>query len=95
MSKIIFSEHAIQKLRERGIPYDKVFKVLRGSSKTYFDILTGNYIRVGERVKRCHWLIVVFKYIAGDIKIVTVIDVKDINRIVGKRISRGRWVETR
>ena len=36
--------------------------------------------------------IVVFKYIAGDIEIVTVID---INRIVGKRISIGRWVEVR
>ena len=39
--------------------------------------------------------IVVFKYIAGNIKIVTVIDVKDIIWNVGKRISRDRWVEVR
>jgi hypothetical protein len=93
MLKIEYSRHALMRIKLRSIGKNEVERVLLSPREVYFDVVTSNMIAIGERLSRHgHWLIVVYTKSNDVYRIVTVIDVKSLNKIVQRRIRSGRWV---
>jgi len=94
MLKIVYSRHALMRIKLRSIEKNEVERVLLAPQEVYFDVVTGNIIAIGERFSRHgHWLIVVYTKGNDIYRIVTIIDVKSLNRIVERRIRSGRWIK--
>jgi len=81
------------RIKLRSIGKNEVERVLLSPREVYFDVVTSNMIAIGERLSRHgYWLIVVYTKSNDVYRIVTVIDVKSLNKIVQRRIRSGRWV---
>ena len=94
MLKIEYSRHALMRIKLRSIEKNEVERVLLAPQEVYFDVVTGNMIAIGERLpKHGHWLIVVYTRGNDIYRIVTIIDVKSLNRIVERGIRSGRWIK--
>ncbi len=94
-NKIVYTSHALLRLKVRNIGKTEVDGILKQPQKLYFDTATGASIAVGPRTLQGHWLIVVYLMEDGVIKIMTVIDTSSINSFIKKRLDRGRWIEAR
>lgn len=93
---IVFSEHAMFRMSIRDIREYEVLNVIKNPQKVFYDLLTGYYIAIGSRdpaIRGGHSLVIAYTLSENIIRVVTVIDVKNIDNIVGRRLSSGRWVE--
>ncbi|MCE4614978.1 MAG: DUF4258 domain-containing protein [Desulfurococcales archaeon] len=91
--KIAYSRHAELRVSIREIGENEVAEVLSNPVNVYYDIVTDTLISVGKRTgRKDHWLIVVYKKKNDTYRIVTVIDTKNIDRIVEKKTISGRWI---
>jgi len=84
---------SLLRLRIRGIDRDEVKRILLTPREIYHDVLTGNFVAIGRRIRReSHWLIVVYTRYNDGYYVITVIDTKSLDRIIQRRISSGKWV---
>ena len=91
--RIEYTGHARLRLDVRGIGEDEVEEVLSGPQHLYYDVSTGASVAVGRRsARQGHWLVVVFTRRGDVYRVVTVIDTKNIEKLVNRRVSVGRWV---
>ena len=91
--RIEHTNHAILRLRVRGIGCDEVEHVLRNPQRVYYDVVTHTMIAIGPRIRRSnHWLVVVYTRVGDVYRVVTVIDTKSLDKLVDRRERSGRWV---
>ena len=92
--KIEYTEHARLRLEVRGIEEDEVEHVLSPPHSLYYDILTDTLIAVGKRARRQgHWLIIAFRRTGDTYRVVTVIDARNAERLISRRVASGRRIQ--
>jgi len=92
--KIVLTEHAKERLRERKISIAEVEKVINSPKRRFYDLRSGHFIVIGRRDIPEHWLIVVHDRRDNIVEVITVIDTsKSLDKIIGRRLSSRRWVE--
>ncbi|WP_238516225.1 DUF4258 domain-containing protein [Thermococcus gammatolerans] len=93
MSKIILSEHAKLRLRERKIEIDEVHNVMEFPEMKFYDLKSGHFIAIGRRSVPNHWLILAYDDYGDVIEVITIIDTsKSLERGLlrkGRRLGGG------
>jgi len=88
---ISYTAHARENLNYYGISVQDVKNVLERAERIFLDLKTGRLIAVGRWLKDKH-LVVVFEK-DDDTTVVTVFPTSKIDKMIERRIIRGRWVE--
>ena len=92
--KILLTEHAKERLKEREIDFKEVGTVINCPKRAFYDLRSGHFVVVGKRKIPGHWLIVAYDKREDEIEVITVIDTsKSLDRIIERRLSSRRWVE--
>ena len=92
--KIVLTEHAKERLKEREIDIKEVEAVINSPKRKFYDLRSGHFIAVGRRKLPGHWLIIAYDERENTAEVITVIDTsKSLGKIIGGRLSSRRWVE--
>ena len=85
LGEVVFSSHALRRMRERGISREDVLEALRRPVQSYYDYSKDVYLVLGEnRVG------VVYSYRAPRVEVVTVLRESEYRGLV-VRIGRRRY----
>ena len=83
--KIIFSNHALERVKERGIEREAVFQAINSPDKIEFSKTNKNRflakkIYFNKKINKDHLLIIVCEKENGVLKIITIIDTSKISK---------------
>lgn len=85
--RIVFTRHALRRMEERGVTRENVYEALGEPDELLLDTETGRFIAVKYGAGLC----VVVDAAEDMVKIVTVLVNSNLERLVERRKSRGRW----
>ena len=88
--RIVFTRHAIRRMRERGIGEEAVYEALGEPDELFLDTETGRIVAVKYSTGLC----VITEADRDTVRIVTVLRSTSLERLVEKRRT-GRWVPWR
>ncbi len=92
--QIEFSKHAKIKMMSRKIEVSDVIYGLSNPLRKFYNNTTRHYVIISSHPsKSSHYLVIIYQVVQDKVIIITVIDVKDIDKLVERRIKSGRWVE--
>jgi len=85
--RIVFTEHALRRMEERGVTREDVYEVLGEPDELLLDTETGRLVAVKYGAGLC-----VVADITEDVaKVVTVLINSNLERLVERRKRKGRW----
>jgi len=86
--KITYTKHALLRMERRNIDAKDVERVLFGEHETFVNTMHNVFIAV----RRDPPLVIVYRlHGREEIRVITVFFPKNINRLVERRTSKGRW----
>jgi|Deesub1362B_J571_1020462.scaffolds.fasta_scaffold11342_2 uncharacterized DUF497 family protein len=88
---ISYTVHAKENLNYYGISMQDVKNVLDGPERIFLDLKTGRLIAIGRWLED-KYLVVVFEK-NDDTTVITVFPTSKIDKMVERRITKGRWME--
>jgi len=91
MREIVYTDHLLFRIRQRGIPYDLPRLILETANEFYYDSKTKHYIAIAqvEYREKIREMIVVFE-IDDEISLITIHPIKREQK--ERRIKSGRWI---
>ena len=87
--RVTYTKHAIIKMRERGLTPGVIEEVLLGDSERFTNTLHETMIAVKRGNGKP--VVVAYRLDGETMLVITVFSPKNINKLVNRRVLRGRW----
>jgi uncharacterized DUF497 family protein len=86
-----YSDHAEQKLASRGVRREDVERVIANPKEWFKDSEHEARVAIGPLDGR--FLVVVYRTVNGDTRVITVYHTRKLDKLVSSKIQRGVWRE--
>jgi len=91
--RIIYTEHLVNRLKLRKIPYDLPREVYLSFGETFFDTQTNHFVALSEKVYfgKLRTLTLTFDKFSDRVELITIHPIAEKDKI--SRIQSGRWIK--
>jgi len=90
--KVVYTDHLVERIELRGIPYNLPKDVYQGREEVFFDTQTNHFVALSKKeyFGKLRTVVVPFDKFSDRIKLVTIHPIEEKDKT--QRIKSGRWI---